>query len=218
MNYPGIRSTILEAVDRTGGNLRVLDVGCGTGKWLAELASAGCNVAGIDPSEEMLRRAFANVRGDLRRGSAEALPWGNAWFDVVLYINSFHHVAAPETALRETFRVLRPGGYSFPLGWILTREPAAGTCTSSFPPLLPWISDDSLRVLAVSIGSRLGLHGCGGPGRRAPAVLDVFRGGLPKWHPRAVIYLAADGPLAAGLRGRSAANPSRRREGRRVPS
>jgi len=122
-DYPGIRSTILESVDRTGGNLRVLDVGCGTGQWLAELASAGCDVAGVDPSEEMLRRAFAKVRGDLRRGSAEALPWGDAWFDVVLYINSFHHVAAPETALRETFRVLRPGGVLLSIGL----DPHAGT-------------------------------------------------------------------------------------------
>lgn len=114
-DYPGIRRTILSLIEEAG-RAHILEVGCGTGKWLRLLASVGCAVAGLDPSDEMLGRAAANVSGDLRRGSADALPWGDRCFDLVLYINAFHHFAAPEAALRESFRVLRPGGKLVSIG------------------------------------------------------------------------------------------------------
>jgi ubiquinone/menaquinone biosynthesis C-methylase UbiE len=109
-DYPGIRAIILEAVSGVGMHARALEVGCGTGKWLAELEAVGCTVAGIDPSEEMLRRACVRVRGDIRRGSAEVLPWEDSFFDVVFCINSLHHFSELEVSLREINRVIRPGG------------------------------------------------------------------------------------------------------------
>ncbi len=114
-DYPGIRSAILGLVESID-NRRVLEVGCGTCNWVAVLAQAGCEVAGIDPSKEMLRRAPDAARGDIREGFAEALPWADASFDVVFYINALHHFATPELALRETFRVLRPGGRLLSIG------------------------------------------------------------------------------------------------------
>jgi SAM-dependent methyltransferase len=114
-DYPGIRSAIRAVVERIDGN-RVLEVGCGTGRWIAELSRTGLDVAGIDPSEQMLSQAREIVTGDLRRGVAEDLPWLEASFDAVLYINSLHHIVAPLVALRETFRVLRPGGRVLSIG------------------------------------------------------------------------------------------------------
>ncbi len=96
--YPGIRQALLEVVGRgrrEGNRVRVLELGCGTAKWLAELASSECDVAGIDPSAEMLRRASARVTGDLRLGDAESLPWSMDEFDVVACVNSLHHFASP---------------------------------------------------------------------------------------------------------------------------
>ena len=112
--YPGIRSEVLGAVEKS--RARVLEVGCGTGKWLSELSSAGCDVAGIDPSAAMLDRATRAVRGDLRRGTAEALPWADATFDLVIFINAFHHFSDPRQALVEAFRVLQPEGKLLSIG------------------------------------------------------------------------------------------------------
>jgi len=107
-HYPGAESCLLEFVgDRPS---RVLDVGCGTGKWAALLASSGHDVSGIEPSMEMLCRARARVKADLRQGKGEALPWPDGSFDRVIYINVLHHLTDPLRALSESFRVLRAGG------------------------------------------------------------------------------------------------------------
>lgn len=114
-DYPGIRATLLGSVGGSRG-AHVLEVGCGTGRWLELLQVTGCQIAGLDPSTEMLRRASARLNGDLRTGSAEALPWEDASFDHVLYINALHHFTQPADALREAYRVLRPGGRILSIG------------------------------------------------------------------------------------------------------
>jgi ubiquinone/menaquinone biosynthesis C-methylase UbiE len=113
--YPGIRATLRE-VAASIPRSRVLEVGCGTGEWLVELASIGCDVAGIDPSESMLELARTKVRADLRRGAVESLPWSNGSFDLVLCVNALHHFASAIAALREAYRVLRPAGKFLSIG------------------------------------------------------------------------------------------------------
>jgi len=95
-----------------GGSLRALDAGCGTGFQTAILLALGYRTCGIDLSAGMLdiarrrHRAARLVRGDL-----EALPWGDATFDVVVSCGStLSFVARPAQALNEIGRVLRPGG------------------------------------------------------------------------------------------------------------
>jgi SAM-dependent methyltransferase len=110
--YPGIQRCLLDFVAGPQ-RLRILEVGCGTGRWLALLHSAGHDVAGIEPSEQMFARAQARVTADLRHGTAEALPWPEACFDRV---NVPHHLADPPRALQEAFRVLRPGGRLLSVG------------------------------------------------------------------------------------------------------
>lgn len=97
----------------------VLDLGCGTGvdALLAALlvGSAGF-VAGLEYSPALARRAMANrSRAGLGNvafclGSAEALPYGDASFDLALSNGVFNLVVDKAAALAEAFRVLRPGG------------------------------------------------------------------------------------------------------------
>ena len=132
--YPGIEKYLLEfAGDQRS---RVLDVGCGTGRWSALLASSGHDVAGIEPSSEMLRRARAHVEADLREGKAEALPWPDANFDRIVYINVLHHVTDPLMALRESFRVLRPGGRLLSVGLDPHWQPGQWYVYEYFPEAL----------------------------------------------------------------------------------
>ena len=93
---------------------RVLDVGCGTGELLARLAAKypEAKLAGLDPVVPMLEmaRRKLSARVDLRTGWANALPWPDASFDVVVSCNMFHYITHPVEAVREMERVLRPGG------------------------------------------------------------------------------------------------------------
>lgn len=87
----------------------VLEVGCGTGLILKELARTGRTATGVDLSAGMLSHA---VRRGLRvtQGSATELPFADASFDVVCSFKVLAHVPDIERALREMARVTRPGG------------------------------------------------------------------------------------------------------------
>lgn len=98
---------------------RVLDVGCGFGGIATYLAErSGCRqVVGCDIAGRFLReaRAFAASRADagtvrVAAGDALKLPFADNSFDVAVSFHTLEHVPDPELALRETARVLVPGG------------------------------------------------------------------------------------------------------------
>lgn len=88
---------------------RILDLGCGTGGTLDALAGLG-DLTGADISAEAL--AFCRRRGHtaLQECSAEALPFGEEQFDVVICCDVFEHLEHDELGAAEVLRVLRPGG------------------------------------------------------------------------------------------------------------
>ena len=92
--------------------LRVLDVGCGEGRFAAELARRGFAVVGVDVAEEPLRRARARDPGlELRIVPAEGRwPLADASFDLVWAGETIEHVADTVGWLSEVHRVLRGGG------------------------------------------------------------------------------------------------------------
>ncbi len=97
---------------RTG--LEALDVGCGTGFTMLRLRSLpeiDC-VVGLDPSIEALEHARGRHDMPLFCGSAVALPFENASFDVITCFDVLQHVPEGEDgrAVEEMSRVLRPGG------------------------------------------------------------------------------------------------------------
>jgi SAM-dependent methyltransferase len=91
-----------------GGAARVLEVGCGTGHWVALLARPGVLVCGTDPSPEML--AVARRRGPVAQGRAEALPFSSGSFDGLFCLNAHHHFDDLTAFAHEAYRTLVPGG------------------------------------------------------------------------------------------------------------
>jgi SAM-dependent methyltransferase len=85
---------------------RSLEVGCGTGRFAAALSVS----TGVEPAPAM--RRLARRRGiDAVDGVAEALPFPDASFDVVLMVTVICFLDDVDAALREAHRVLRPGGH-----------------------------------------------------------------------------------------------------------
>jgi 2-polyprenyl-3-methyl-5-hydroxy-6-metoxy-1,4-benzoquinol methylase len=94
-----------------GGNLNVLDVGCGTGTISNALSAKGHTLHGVDVSESAIAcyrdRGFDGRVGDIETG----LDFPDATFDLVFCSEVIEHMVSPETLVREMNRVLRPGGY-----------------------------------------------------------------------------------------------------------
>jgi ubiquinone/menaquinone biosynthesis C-methylase UbiE len=98
-------------------SLRILDVGCATGRLLERLAQAGARqLCGADLAPRILavaeqKLAQAGIPVDLRVADAEdCLPWDADSLDVVTLTGVLHHFYRPKDALAEAGRVLRPGG------------------------------------------------------------------------------------------------------------
>lgn len=121
--FPTIRVCLEELVRwqklRGGGEFSMLDVGCGTGRLLAEVARwpAARELVGLDYSPVMvqnLRQRIADSpHADKLRaleGDAEHLPFERESFDVVTCCNSFHHYPHQAAVVQGFYRVLRPGG------------------------------------------------------------------------------------------------------------
>ncbi|HXU19392.1 MAG TPA: class I SAM-dependent methyltransferase [Verrucomicrobiae bacterium] len=92
---------------------RILDVGCGTGRWLRRYCDLGFDATGIDATPQMLRLARGRgTMAPLVTGEANRLPFRSAEFDVVSDVTVIQHIPAArqEQALLEMTRVLKPGG------------------------------------------------------------------------------------------------------------
>ncbi|MGQ0649036.1 MAG: class I SAM-dependent methyltransferase [Gemmatimonadaceae bacterium] len=117
--YAGVRDALLDFV---AGADSVLEVGCGTGHWLALLANDAAY--GVDASWGMLQHArVAAPRAMLAHGRAEALPIASASMDRVVAINAMHHFVDKIAFVAEARRVLRPGGGALTVGL----DPHTGT-------------------------------------------------------------------------------------------
>jgi SAM-dependent methyltransferase len=104
VNYAGVKA-----------QQKILDVGCGTGVVALTAARRGARAYGLDLTPALLEKARWNanligVEVDFKEGDAEALPYADGEFDVVL--SQFGHMFAPrpEIAIKEMLRVLKPGG------------------------------------------------------------------------------------------------------------
>jgi ubiquinone/menaquinone biosynthesis C-methylase UbiE len=103
---------------------RILDVGCGTGilvPYLLRACPLATSVVELDFAEEMLRknaRQVADQRISRLCADAQALPFPDGCFDLVLCFAVLPHLVDLEAALKELSRVLRPSG-AFAVGHLM---------------------------------------------------------------------------------------------------
>ncbi len=156
LEYEGIASTLL-SLARDGSVDRILEVGCGTGRWLAELQAVARQVYGLDISLGMLKEANQELTGCLVCGQASDLPFCEALFDLILCVNALHHFDHRQDFILEARRALRPGGTLAVIGmdphtgaddWYLYRY-FEGTCEAD---LARYPSADSIKEWMTDAG------------------------------------------------------------------
>ncbi len=106
--------TLIEKLSRASKGARVLDLGCGTGRFSLPMARRlEFDVIGADSSVEMLAKAQQKDSGSevsWMLADASALPFSKGSFDLVFMSHLLHHVDNPLTVVEECYQVLAPSG------------------------------------------------------------------------------------------------------------
>ena len=138
--------------------MRVLDVACGTGNLAIPAARAGADVTGIDIAPNLIEQALANAAkegldAEFEVGDAEALPYNDASFDVVVTMFGAMFAPRPDVTAGELKRVCRPAGLIAMANW--TPEAFTGQMFKTSakhvppPPGMPspilWGTEDAVR-------------------------------------------------------------------------
>ncbi len=103
-----------------GKNLKILEIGCGTGFMSLELARMGHDVVGIDSNENIIHVArrtmqsdpYEKTRGDLRYEVAEFNNWSDesGKYDILLFSRVLHDMLHPEKILSKARKLVKNGG------------------------------------------------------------------------------------------------------------
>ena len=100
---------LLEAISDFDGK-HILEVGCGKGRFIREIAKRNARCVGIDVSENFLKDAQAKKRGTFLKASATRLPFGSKTFDVVFAVEVIEHLPDLKGFFEEASRVLKDEG------------------------------------------------------------------------------------------------------------
>ena len=152
---------------------RVLDIGCGTGNAALACARAGAAVTGIDPAARLVdvareRAAAAGLEVTFVVGDAQALPFDDGSFPVVVSVFGVIFAGNAEGAIDEIVRVLAPGARAFVSAWLPEGAIAAlmGACGSAMaaatgspgPPRFPWHDREAVAEVAGRSGATVTSH------------------------------------------------------------
>jgi SAM-dependent methyltransferase len=143
---------LIKKIAPVQANARILEVGCGTG-WFTVLARrAGFDAVGMDLAERVVRfaarerAAEGGVKAHFLSADAEALPFDDGHFDVLIANSVLEHVPEWRTFLKEVHRVLVPGGVAL-LGTGNRCYPISGEIDF---PLYPWLPFGLQKRIAVA--------------------------------------------------------------------
>lgn len=122
----GIFFALLERYHVLRPGIKILDAGCGTGRLLTAYRERGLAPVGVDFHPLALRYTGKRDHRRVARGSVNALPFPDGYFDLVSCIDVLVSAAVDDTAaIRELRRVTRPGG------WVLVTVAAYRWLTSA---------------------------------------------------------------------------------------
>jgi ubiquinone/menaquinone biosynthesis C-methylase UbiE/uncharacterized protein YbaR (Trm112 family) len=161
--------TVHKWIDRLHAGSKVVDIGAGSSRTVIPLAGRGHRVFAVDVSEPIVNFGQEKVRAvgveanvEFVLGDAEALPFLNASVDAALCHGTLHHLEAPERAIAEVGRILKPGGDWFsldpnksPVRWVfdlamkvkrLWHEEASGHPLQTEESLLAWCADAGIEA------------------------------------------------------------------------
>jgi SAM-dependent methyltransferase len=174
-------SAALMALARDIGARRILEAGCGTGRWLADFQAAGFEACGLDISLRMLAQAHRrDARLPLVCGRASRLPFQEASFDLVCCVNALHHFDDKRGFIFEARRLLRPGTYESDLRRFVRPE-----------TVMAWMTEAGFARTAQQVAERIV-----DPKTGREVLADTF---LQK-HATSQLVLLSDDAYAAGLR------------------
>ncbi len=100
---------------------RILDIGCGDGRYLGSFAASGWNATGIEVSPEAVNRAAVPEGVRILQGTLDSVQLERASFDVVRLKHCIEHLSFPRETLISVEELLRPGGFL-----VLDTDNAAG--------------------------------------------------------------------------------------------
>ena len=106
------RRRILEKLMRSldlAPDSQILDAGCGSGRNMVDFARLGA-VTGVDISDASVERARLRDVGEVVQCSITTLPFADDHFDLAVCLDVIEHIEDEQGALRELYRVVRPGG------------------------------------------------------------------------------------------------------------
>ena len=89
---------------------RLLEVGCGRGDFLKGFKDSGLNVCGLDYERPLSQVMLKDIEVRYANLENEPFPFDNDVFDVVFSKSVIEHIFKPENFMKESYRVLKPGG------------------------------------------------------------------------------------------------------------
>lgn len=100
---------IVRLLDKSPGEIKLLDVGCSSGAFLADAVELGFRAEGVEPAAAPV--ATAQAAGlNVRQGLLQDIGYADGQFDAVTLLEVIEHLQDPHALLQECRRILRPGG------------------------------------------------------------------------------------------------------------